>query len=208
MKIAVFGGTGRTGIPLLEKALDRGFEIKALVRSPSKLTSTGQKLEIIKGDVLNEEDVKKTIEGTDAVVSVLGPAKGSPESLMKDAAEIITRGMKEKGIERIVWLTGAGVMDGRDEKAISRTVIRGVMKIMAGKVLSYSEDAYRIVTKAGLEYTVPRAPMLSEDPSKGALEAGYTPPKPKPVSREDVATFILDVLEEGKFKKESPMIGY
>ena len=208
MKIAVFGGTGRTGIPLLKTALDRGFEVKALVRSPAKLNFSGRRLEIIEGDVLNEEDVRKTIEGTDAVISVLGPAKGSPDSLMKDAAEVISRVMKEKGVDRIVWLTGAGVKDDRDEKAVSRSLIRGLMKIVAGKVRSSSEEAYRIGTAAGLEYTVPRAPMLSEDPAKGGLEAGYSPPKPKPVSREDVATFILDVVGEGKFKKESPMIGY
>jgi uncharacterized protein YbjT (DUF2867 family) len=208
MKIAVFGGTGRTGVPLLKEALDRGLEVKALVRTPAKMNFSGQKLEVIEGDALDENDVRKTVEGTDAVISVLGPAKGSPDSLMKDAAEVITRVMKETGVRRIVWLTGAGVKDDRDEKALSRTMIRGLMKIVAGKVLSYSEEAYRIVTTADLDYTVPRAPMLSEDPTKGPVEAGYTPPKPKPLSREDVARFILDVVEEGKFKKESPMIGY
>jgi putative NADH-flavin reductase len=93
MKIAVFGGTGRTGVPLLKEALDRGLEVKALVRTPAKMNFSGQQLEVIEGDALDENDVRKTVEGTDAVISVLGPAKGSPDSLMKDAAEVITRVM-------------------------------------------------------------------------------------------------------------------
>jgi hypothetical protein len=50
--------------------------------------------------------------------------------------------------------------------------------------------------------------MLSEKPGGGALEASYKPPRPSPVSREDVADFILNALEDDTWVKESPLIGY
>ena len=37
MKIAVFGASGRTGRPLVEKALAKGYEVTALVRDPAKI---------------------------------------------------------------------------------------------------------------------------------------------------------------------------
>lgn len=38
MRIAVFGATGRTGVPLVRQALDRGHEVVAFVRLPGTLS--------------------------------------------------------------------------------------------------------------------------------------------------------------------------
>lgn len=44
-----------------------------LVRDESKIpTEYKDKVEVIKGDVLNQSDVDKCVEGTDAVVILLG----------------------------------------------------------------------------------------------------------------------------------------
>lgn len=40
MRTTVFGATGRTGRPLVERALERGHEAVALVRDPTGLRST------------------------------------------------------------------------------------------------------------------------------------------------------------------------
>jgi putative NADH-flavin reductase len=37
MKIALLGASGKTGIPLIEQALEKGHSVKAVVRNPSKL---------------------------------------------------------------------------------------------------------------------------------------------------------------------------
>lgn len=81
MKLAVFGATGRTGLPLVRQALAKGYKVKALVRTPSKLTIQDERLELVQGDAMNAADVERTIEGTDAVLSVLDHSKGSPDDL-------------------------------------------------------------------------------------------------------------------------------
>ena len=73
MKIAVFGGSGTVGLRLLQVALERGFEVKALVRTPEKLGDLKDKIEIIKGDYFDKEMILKTIEDTEAILSTLGP---------------------------------------------------------------------------------------------------------------------------------------
>ena len=50
MKIAVFGATGIAGLRLLQVAIDRNIEVKALVRTPDKLGILSDKIEVIKGD--------------------------------------------------------------------------------------------------------------------------------------------------------------
>lgn len=43
-----------------------------LVRDPTKLPADHKVARVVVGDVLNKEDVKKTLEGQDAVVIILG----------------------------------------------------------------------------------------------------------------------------------------
>lgn len=47
--------------------------MKILVRDESTIpTEFKDKVEVVKGDVLNQADVDKCVEGTDAVIIVLG----------------------------------------------------------------------------------------------------------------------------------------
>ncbi len=48
--IAIFGATGRTGIPLVEQALQEGYTVKALVRNKNKLPAQWEgKVNVIEG---------------------------------------------------------------------------------------------------------------------------------------------------------------
>ncbi|MFW6212890.1 MAG: NAD(P)-dependent oxidoreductase [Spirochaetota bacterium] len=208
MTIGLFGATGKTGSRVLEQALEAGHHVKALVRSPDKLTTTSDKLEVIKGDMTDRADAEKTVSGVDAVIMAAGPVKGSPTDMLVNAANAIVGAMKSAGSKRLVWLTGAGVLDERDGKAFSRNLIRGIMKIAAGKVLKASENAYEIVRASGLDYTIVRPPMLADEPGGINLTGSYTPPKPIPVGRGDLAAFLLNTAVTGEWVKESPLVSY
>ena len=73
MKISIFGGSGRTGIHVIQQALVSGYEIKALVRSPEKLKINDEKLGVLQGDIFNISDLEPVMKGTEAVVSALVP---------------------------------------------------------------------------------------------------------------------------------------
>ena len=61
MKIAIFGGTGGTGLQLIKQALQVGHHVKALLRTPSKLKIQNENIEIIKGDVIEGPYLKKCL---------------------------------------------------------------------------------------------------------------------------------------------------
>ena len=77
MKIAILGATGATGQPLVEQALATNHEVVAIVRDASKVKISHDRLSVVVGDVFSEEDMKKHLQGVDAVLSTLGfaPAK-------------------------------------------------------------------------------------------------------------------------------------
>lgn len=53
-----------------------GLKVKLLLRDPSKLPSELlDKVEYVKGDVTNAEDVEKTVADVDGVIVVLGTRK-------------------------------------------------------------------------------------------------------------------------------------
>lgn len=51
MRISVLGATGPSGLQTVLEALDRGYEVVALVRNPDKLTVTNDKLQVTTGNI-------------------------------------------------------------------------------------------------------------------------------------------------------------
>ena len=208
MRLTVFGATGRTGTRVLEHAIAEGHEVTVLVRNPHKLGEVPESVTIVEGDMMERADVARAVDGADAVIMAAGPTKASPTEMLEVSARNIVDAMRDAGVKRLVWLTGAGVVDERDRPALSRSLIRGLMKLVAGKVLSASERAYAVVAGSGLEYTVVRPPMLADEPGGVDLHGSYTPPKPIPVGRGDLARFLLDAAVKGEFVRESPLVSY
>ena len=72
MKLIVFGSTGSTGRQVVTQALQQGHDVTAFARSPEKLDLKHEKLQVIKGDVLDLDAVERAIQGQDAVLCTLG----------------------------------------------------------------------------------------------------------------------------------------
>lgn len=60
MRIAIFGGTGRTGRLLVEAALRSGHEVRLLSRRPLD----GQGTETVLGDALSPQDLRALVRGS------------------------------------------------------------------------------------------------------------------------------------------------
>ncbi len=89
--IALFGATGKTGRRVLERALDNGHNVRALVRDPRKLNRTHERLTVISGDVLDPATVAETVAGANAVLALFGQVKGSPRTLQADGLQAYWR---------------------------------------------------------------------------------------------------------------------
>lgn len=72
MKLLIFGATGGTGRQLVEQALAQGHEVTAFVRKPAKMTAKHERLNVVKGNVMDCHSVGAAVAGQDAVFSALG----------------------------------------------------------------------------------------------------------------------------------------
>ena len=205
MLLSVFGATGRTGRLVVDQALAKGHAVTAYLRESATL-ATAIPLTLVRGDLEDTGAVERAVRGADAVVSALGPRRGTPAGFLSHAARTVTAAMRAGGVRRLVWLTGAGVMDADDEPSASRTVMRALMRLVAPELLRDSEECCRIIRESGLEWTVVRVPMLSDGPPAGPPRAGSRPPRPRPLARADVAAFLLAEAEISRYPRRSPML--
>ena len=207
MRITVFGATGRTGRPLVRQALGRGHDVVAFVRSPEKLDVTDDALTVVEGDAYSGDGVAEAVAGSDAVVSVLGQTSDGPDDLLTVAGDHILDAMAEEGVDRLVTLVGAGVRDEGESVSFSGTVMGTVLKFVAREALADAEAHVGRVRASDTNWTVVRAPRLTNGPGTGEYRAGDIELGFDSISRDDTARFVLDVVEGDQFVHELPKVG-
>ncbi|GAB1484268.1 NAD(P)H-binding protein [Treponema sp.] len=209
MRIAVFGASGRTGLPLIEAALKSGHEIIAFARSPEKLPQSRPGLTSIQIDLSDPQAEKLLLSQNfkaDVIISSLGPDPKAKVGIMERSAALIKAYAKKEGIKRLIWMTGAGVKLEGDRPSCMRSLVRTLMKLVAPLALSDSETAVNIIIASDLDYTIARAPMLNDKGPSGRLQANDIPPKPAALSRIEIADFLLDCAISDKFMKKAPFL--
>lgn len=110
------------------------------------------------------------------------------------------------GVRLVRRALEAGVALEGDPPSFIRSVVRGIMKLAAGAVLADSEAAALAIAASGLDWTLVRAPMLSDEPSSGRLAASGTPPRPAALSRDEIAGFLLECAETGAWSRSAPFL--
>lgn len=63
MKVIIFGATGGVGQSVVKQAIEAGFEVTAFVRTPAKLETAHENLQVIQGDAFNPTEVSAAIAG-------------------------------------------------------------------------------------------------------------------------------------------------
>jgi len=195
MKLFVLGATGRTGREIVQQALERGHYVTAFVRSPESMTLKNDRLTVLKGDAMDENQLFEAMQNHDAVLSALGPRKVfKPSSLLHDSALATTRAMKRAGVKRLLVLSAAAHFPGIPNRIVS-FVLRSHMRD--------SRAMEEVVQTSGLDWTIARPPRLTEeDYTSYRRREGAAPKMGFTLARKAVAAFMLDAIEQQKhFRK-------
>ncbi|MBX0352384.1 NAD(P)-dependent oxidoreductase [Bacillus toyonensis] len=117
MKVCVFGATGRVGSEIIKLALKDSSEVTAFVRDLNRMEIEHDRLHVIEGNILNENDIKKAIEGCDIVISALGTDGNG--TLAKSMPNII-KYMEKEGVKKIITIGTAGILQARTNPNVYR----------------------------------------------------------------------------------------
>jgi putative NADH-flavin reductase len=213
MKILVLGITGRTGLLVAAEAIKRGHKVVGVARDPGKVNI--KEVEVVKGTPYDFDTVRKALIGCDAVISTLNifPASDglfsrirTPLDTMSVSIKNTVKAMGEKRIKRIVVMTALGVGDSANELP---SFFRFIIKISNIKYAYADHDAQeKVLENSDLDWTVVRPVGLNDKNEnltilhnlKGVGKiTSY-------ISRNAVAHFMLDCIEDKQFIKQKPGI--
>ncbi|MFW6388065.1 MAG: NAD(P)-dependent oxidoreductase [bacterium] len=203
MRIAVFGGSRGIGAKLLPMAVDREWGCKVLARSAPSIPEIPG-VQVIEGNVLDPGAVFRTLDGCDAAVITLGKSRNNPVEVCSEGTRIVTEVMKKLGVRRVVAVTSMGVGDSADQVPF---IFKVVMKTVLKKVMLDKERQEQFLRDSGLEWVIVRPGGLTDAPATGNYKAGTdTGTVASKISREDVASFMLDQLAFDTYLHRCPYI--
>ena len=127
MKLAVLGATGSVDRGLVAQALAAGHEVTALVREQPKPGVIDDRVALVLGDAESAEAAKRTVAGSDAVVSAFGHAKGALDDILARATANVIAAMRADAIDRLVVLSSPAVEDTADRPGLSRADLADFM---------------------------------------------------------------------------------
>ncbi|WP_430510254.1 NAD(P)-dependent oxidoreductase [Gottfriedia solisilvae] len=197
MRILLLGATGRVGKQILNLLLEENYEVTVLVRDQQKLTIQHPLLKIFQGDVLQSEDIRKSIEGIDGVISALNTNEN--ETLSK-SMQILVPLLEEFHIQRIVTIGTAGILQSRVEPNTLR-YLSSESKRKSKTAASDHEKVFHLLNGSRLNWTIVCPTYLPDGPitKNYRVSENFLPADGKSISTGDTANFAVKEFFEEKF---------
>lgn len=205
-RIAIIGGTGMTGECAVDRALEKGeqirgqrvfqsklililhagLKVKLLYRTEATVPERFKsKVDLVQGDATNYEDVKRLIEGVDGVCVILGTRnKLEATTELSRGTENLIKAMKEAKLTKFSIV-------------MSSFLLRPLNEVPA-VFHKLNEEHQRMLdlTKAsGLEYIAILPPHIADEPST-AYTVVHDEAPCRLVSKYDLGKFIVDSLDQ------------
>jgi putative NADH-flavin reductase len=193
---ALLGATRGIGRVVLERALERGHAVRALVREGSTLDIAHPNLTILRGDATDAKDVARALEGATAVLSAIGTPPREKTPFRTLCARATLEAMRHSGVQRLVAVSvyGAG-----ETRALVPFFTRAVIfPFYLRRVMADHETQEAIIKDSGVEWTLIRPPYLTDGPATADYASAFgtaTQGLTWKISRADVAHCMLDALE-------------
>ena len=190
-RLAVTGASGKTGWRVVQEALGRGYQVRALLRPDSAVPEGLAGAEIQRLELGDEAALRQALEGCDALViatgarpsvDLLGPMKVDALAIRSQIAAC-----KEAGVERVVLVSS--LCSGRWIHPLN----------LFGLILVWKGVGERWLQQSGLRWTVVRPGGLKETEDgleqEGVVYTGPEEQDSQSIPRRLVARVCLEALE-------------
>ncbi len=197
MELVILGATGGTGRHLVRLALDRGHDVIAVARDPSRVERQ-PRLHAVQADVRRSGALLEAIGDGRIILSGLGVSKGGKAGTLHAGAQaaIATRP------ERLIWLGAIGT--GASAR-MAGWLTRNLLRLMGAELHDKVAADTAVIAAGG---TVFHAGPLSDRPIGPRLRTlclDDVPARlfPARISRASVASLMLDEAETPRHPGET-----
>ncbi len=208
MKVLVIGATGPLGREILKQTKAKSFAVTALARKPGSLAGVDG-VEVVEGDVFDIESLKRAMTGVDLVISAYGlKLTRKPTTRLSEGTKNMLEAMKATRVPRLICVTGNGAGDSKGHGGFFfNRILEPLLLHEMYKDKTRQED---VIRKSDLDWTIVRPAVLTNGPLTGSYRAvtNLSDFNASKISRNDVAGFIVNEIENRKFREKSVTLSY
>ena len=207
MKLTVFGSTGGIGREVVKQALDAGYEVRAVTRCSSAINVSHESLEIIMGDVLDAQSVRRAVDGQAGVVFTVGVRDRAPTTVYSEGVANVIEAMQAAQAGRLICISASALDPGPLwQRLIAKPILWSLFREMYTD-LARMEQA---VQCSPLDWTILRPPRLTDGPLTRQYRVAINRHLPRilTISRADTGDFIIRHLSDPATHRAFVEIGY
>ena len=210
MRLLIVGSTGGTGRQLVRQALERGHDVTAFARTPSRLDVKHERLTVVRGNVMDPATVEAAVRGQEAVLCALGHKRYFyPTRILSEGTRNVIRSMEKESVRRFVCETALGIGDTWGRLGLVYTLFIGNFILPFYFYDKVRQE--RVVRQSSLDWVIVRPGALTNGRKRGVYRHG-----PRVgnwlwtvrISRADVADFMLNQVTSDAYLHQSPGVSY
>jgi len=207
-KILVIGGTRGIGLEFVINAVGSGFPVLLIARNPEKFNYHHEKLEIVKGNLLDYDSLISALNAVENIVLSVGiNPTFKTVNMFSDGTSNLIKAMNQKGVKNLFCITGIGAGDSRGLGGFMYNKI--ILKTILKSMYQDKDRQEEIIKNSSLNWVLIRPGYLTN----GKLTEKYkiyeqynSNTKVGAISRADVGDFILKAIISGKYFGKSVVL--
>ncbi|MDX1907303.1 MAG: NAD(P)H-binding protein [Bacteroidia bacterium] len=198
MKLFVSGAAGRIGLQVIRLALAAGHRVTAGVQPPAGLPLWEADLQIVAANLQDEVELAIVLEGHDALVYIVGAPQQPDKSTYAGRARTLVAAARLAGIERVVVVGGAGILQHSDE-SLRRDQTDFPAHLQ--EVTDCHWSFFEALSQSALAWTMVCPPQVSEHELTGQYRSrrNFSPENGQAIGSGDLAHFILRELSARQY---------
>jgi len=209
-RLSVFGASGRTGLMLINIAVERGYAVTAFCRNDSDRQYLPEDVACIVGDILNREHLDLAVSGAEVVICAFGPREPYKDVFCADATGKIIESMKKHDVDRLLCITNVLAGDCLKNRSLFIRTMARLARLLRAAVAADRDEQERQVEESGLNWTIVKPSELMDENERPRFVHGedlmidaYSR-----ISRYHLSHFMLDHLEADKYPRKKVVLRY
>ncbi|HWI48979.1 MAG TPA: NAD(P)H-binding protein, partial [Rummeliibacillus sp.] len=202
------GGTGKVGRHIASIAIKKGYQVRMLVRNPERFKYRDDSLEIVEGQIQDIYTIRKLLNDCKIVINTFGqPLKEVPmySNVTKNILEI----MKDLKISRYIGVSGGSLTINSDKKNILNRFGSKMFEIFFTKMMADKKSEWEIlINNKQIEWTLIRLPFVIDSLKTDVIKENLTDMPGTKISNQDIASFIIDNIDNPKYVHKAPFISH
>lgn len=207
-KIAIIGGTGTVGRHIAKRAIQQGYQVRMLVRNPERVSYIHDKIEFVQGQIQEIETIRELLKDCKVVINTFGqPTKEKPiySQVTKNILDVMT----ELNITRYIGVSGGSLtISGDNKRMLNRFGAKLFELIFPGMMEDKKAEWEHLSKDIHIQWTLIRLPFVKDTLKTKKIKESLTDMPGTKITNRDIATFIMEHVENTKYIHKAPFISH